>query len=317
MQQQKQQKSGEPTYVNEPSAPAPAPAPPPSSSSSSSAASAGASQFLTVLVTPKLTFSLPRQPHWRVVEDIAQEELQKAFLARFPMRFDAERLVFRSATPALGLDGRERLVYRIGAEGAEEERVLLTVLSELDSAYKASYEKQLEQARAELLSSSMSFQVIADEIREGQQAAAKKWEKEVRLLKEHQSTNQKRLFLLEQEKEQLQKVVSTADSRTGALEQSVAGLSEENSQLRTRAAALEAQLAALQEVVADGVGRLTVQPDGGGEKAASAAGTQTEGEGGEEASRRAMQQWQQQMSGVRDWLKAGEALLRDPLGEKQ
>ena len=169
-------------------------------------------------------------------------------------------------------------MYRIGAEGAEEERVLLTVLSELDSAYKASYEKQLEQARAELLSSSMSFQVIADEIREGQQAAAKKWEKEVRLLKEHQSTNQKRLFLLEQEKEQLQKVVSTADSRTGALEQSVAGLSEENSQLRTRAAALEAQLAALQEVVADGVGRLTVQPDGGGEKAASAAGTQTEGE---------------------------------------
>ena len=60
-----------------------------------------------------------------------------------------------------------------------------------------------------------------------------------------------------------------------------------------------------------------MQPDGGGEKAASAAGTQTEGEGGEEASRRAMQQWQQQMSGVRDWLKAGEALLRDPLGEKQ
>ena len=54
-----------------------------------------------------------------------------------------------------------------------------------------------------------------------------------------------------------------------------------------------------------------------GERAASAAGTQTEGEGGEEASRRAMQQWQQQMSGVRDWLKAGEALLRDPLGEKQ
>ena len=43
--------------------------------------------------------------------------------------------------------------------------------------------------------------MIADEIREGQQAAAKKWEKEVRLLKEHQSTNQKRLFLLEQEKE--------------------------------------------------------------------------------------------------------------------
>ena len=220
MQQQKPTKSGEPTYVNEPSAPAPAPAPPPSSSSSS-AASAGASQFLTVLVTPKLTFSLPRQPHWRVVEDIAQEELQKAFLARFPMRFDAERLVFRSATPALGLDGRERLVYRIGAEGAEEERVLLTVLSELDSAYKASYEKQLEQARAELLSSSMSFQVIADEIREGQQAAAKKWEKEVRLLKEHQSTNQKRLFLLEQEKNQLQQTASASESLTGVLRDQV------------------------------------------------------------------------------------------------
>ena len=35
----------------------------------------GLSPFLTVLVTPKLNFSLPRQPQWRTPEDIGQDEV--------------------------------------------------------------------------------------------------------------------------------------------------------------------------------------------------------------------------------------------------
>ena len=66
------------------------------------------------------------------------------------------------------------------------------ILSSLDKAYSAKYERQLEEARAELLSSSMSFQVVAGEVRAGQAAAQKKWEREVKSLKEQMSTNQKR-----------------------------------------------------------------------------------------------------------------------------
>ena len=42
------------------------------------ATSEGLSPFLTVLVTPKLNFSLPRQPQWRTPEDIGQEEVRPA-----------------------------------------------------------------------------------------------------------------------------------------------------------------------------------------------------------------------------------------------
>ena len=71
--------------------------------------------------------------------------------------------------------------------GGDDERVLLQILSSLDKAYSAKYEKQLEEARADLLSSSMSFQVVADEVRAGQAAAQKKWEREVRRRREDRS----------------------------------------------------------------------------------------------------------------------------------
>ena len=100
----------------------------------------------------------------------------------------------------------------------------------------------LEEARADLLSSSMSFQVVADEIRSGQLAAEKKWGGEVRQLKEQMSTNQKRLFLLEQEKEQLQKTASSAESETKQLRRSVASMAGENAALREQQSRLEAQV---------------------------------------------------------------------------
>ena len=68
---------------------------------------------------------------------------------------------------------------------------------------------------------SMTFQVVADEIREGQAAYQKKWEKETRGMREHLSINQKRLFLLEQEKNQLQQTASASESLTGVLRDQV------------------------------------------------------------------------------------------------
>ncbi|KAL3895191.1 MAG: hypothetical protein SGPRY_013581, partial [Prymnesium sp.] len=106
----------------------------------------------------------------------------------------------------------------------------------------------LEEARSDLLSSSMSFQLIADEIRSGHQAAEKKWSGEVRQLKEQMSTNQKRLFLLEQEKEQLQKTVSSAESEATQLRGSIAALADENAALKQQQSNLEAQIVALHEL---------------------------------------------------------------------
>ena len=67
----------------------------------------------------------------------------------------------------------------------------------------------------------MTLQVVADEIREGQAAYQKKWEKETRGMREHLSINQKRLFLLEQEKNQLQQTASASESLTGVLRDQV------------------------------------------------------------------------------------------------
>ena len=94
----------------------------------------GLSPFLTVLVTPKLNFSLPRQPHWQTPEDIGQDELRSAFLSRFPVRIDVGGLTFTCSTPAVDLRAKERLVFKLSAGSDDDERVMLSLLQELDKA---------------------------------------------------------------------------------------------------------------------------------------------------------------------------------------
>lgn len=205
--------------------------------------------------------------------------------------------------------------------GGDDERVLLQILSSLDKAYSAKYEKQLEEARADLLSSSYSFQVVADEVRAAQASAQKKWEKEVRGLKEQMSTNQKRLFLLEREKEGLMKSCAASEEASAKLRTSVSGLTRENATLRERQVELESQLATLRETVA-------AAADGGTAAAAAAAAAATtatrsvrmsqevscqtveDAVDAESAARLAMERWQQQMSAMSDWLATGAALLQ-------
>eukprot|EP00928_Gymnodinium_smaydae_P087064 TRINITY_DN71407_c0_g1_i1.p1 TRINITY_DN71407_c0_g1~~TRINITY_DN71407_c0_g1_i1.p1 ORF type:complete len:434 (-),score=115.18 TRINITY_DN71407_c0_g1_i1:136-1437(-) len=215
----------------------------------------GEARFIRALVTPKISFSVQRLPHWGVAEDISQEDLRKAFLTRFPIQFDASRLSFRCPTPGLRLaDAHGCVVFKIGIEGADEDRVLPAILAEIDKAYSQKHEKQLELAHADMLSSSMTFQVVADEIRAGQQAAAKRWEKEVRSLKDQLQSNQKRLFLLEQEKDQLQKSASSSELIAGQLRKDVVSLSGENASLKERMGDLESQLIALREFLSAHIG---------------------------------------------------------------
>ena len=135
------------------------------------------------------------------------------------------------------------------------------------------------------------------------------------------STNAKRLFLLEREKEGLMKTCAASDETTSHLRQAVSGLSHENAALRERQAELEAQLSSLREVVAGYVGARGE----GGEAMADAADAavarrvvahevacQTaadESSAAEEANRIAMDRWQQQLSAMSDWLRTGAALL--------
>ena len=169
-------------------------------------------------------------------------QLRSAFLSRFPVRINVAKFTFTCSTPAVDMRAKEMLVFKLSAGSDDDERVMLALLSELDKAYTAKFEGQLEHARADMLSSSMTFQVVADEIREGQVAYQKRWEKETRGMREHLSINQKRLFLLEQEKNQLQQTASTSESLTGVLRDRVSGLATENAALKERLALVEAQL---------------------------------------------------------------------------
>ena len=315
MLKEKQRASAQDTYTEEASSPKPSPPSQPTASPSSSSVD-GLSPFFTVLVTPKITFSLPRKAAWRTPQDIPQSELQEAFLARFPVRIDASSLIFKCATPTLDLATQERIVFRI-SNGGDDERVLLSILSSLDRAYSAKYEKQLEEARADLLSSSMSFQVVADEVRAAQSQTNKRWEREVKSLKEQQSTNQKRLFLLEREKEGLQKACSLSEEGTDKLRRSMSGLVAENALLREKTAEMEAQIAALRVVVETHLGAAATAIPASGIPAAaiaaaprSEAGTQTGESPADDAARTlAMERWQQQLSAMGEWLRTGAALL--------
>lgn len=332
MQQERERSTPrEPTFAHEPALPR--------SKIEAAEAPVGVAQeditFLTVLVTPKLTFSMQRQPGWKTASDIPQDELREAFLSRFPVRFDTSHIIFSCATPGISLRGLERLVFRITIEGVDDERLLPKILSDVDKAYAVRYDKKIEEARADMISSSMSFQVVADEIRSAQEASAKKWDKEARSLKEQMSTNQKRLFLLEREKEGLQKAATASDELNLRLHKTVEALTHDNTALKERQSDLESQVQALREAVAQHLtpGQVGVAASstsgvdgssagGGGSASAdneghpctvASVGTQTQSEEAaaqsEALSRLAVEQWQQQLSVMSEWLRTGAELL--------
>eukprot|EP00419_Tripos_fusus_P032553 CAMPEP_0172762552 /NCGR_PEP_ID=MMETSP1074-20121228/173712_1 /TAXON_ID=2916 /ORGANISM="Ceratium fusus, Strain PA161109" /LENGTH=396 /DNA_ID=CAMNT_0013596971 /DNA_START=21 /DNA_END=1208 /DNA_ORIENTATION=- len=288
----------------------------PTQSTASSGALYLEGAFINVIVTPKISFSLPRRADWNVVDDISQEELRAAFLTRFPIQFDTDKLSFTCATPTRKLDeGVGCLVYRIGVEGAKEERVLLSILSEIDKAYSAKYERQLEEARSDLLSSSMNFQVVADEVRHAQQATAKRFEKDVGSLKGQLQTNQKRLFLLEQEKDHLQRSVACQESTVEQLRRDLTHASTENSEMKTKMGELQAQLDALRECLTASISNAQAPHQVTSERSDAAVQTNCQAEA---VGRAEAEHWQRQFRLMSEWLQTGAELLSDgPLHQAQ
>mmetsp|Transcript_36375 Transcript_36375/g.113218 ORF Transcript_36375/g.113218 Transcript_36375/m.113218 type:complete len:437 (-) Transcript_36375:59-1369(-) len=165
----------------------------------------GAPATLQCLVTPKLTFNLLRKRDWKTVEDISQEELRAAFRSRFPVPLRLEDFTFRPAVPESTeiSPETEQLVYKITAKDVADDRVMLRLLQELEKAYSERHKKSLEEAKAEMLASTVSFQVVVDELRQKHTTESDLVQRELGKLKTQLQQSQKRLFLLEQEKQQM------------------------------------------------------------------------------------------------------------------
>mmetsp|Transcript_4236 Transcript_4236/g.11947 ORF Transcript_4236/g.11947 Transcript_4236/m.11947 type:complete len:359 (+) Transcript_4236:55-1131(+) len=271
-------------------------------------------RFITCLVTPKICFSLPRRQEYATVSDISQEDLRKAFLSRFPMEFDVDRVVF---TPALakqptGEGIPARVVFKMAVRGdadggnggqqLDDERVLLDILQTLDRAYAERHKRQIESARAEMLASTMSFEVMADEIRKAQEDAAR----ETHRLKDQASSSQKRLYLLELEKEQLQAARLSSESSNEALRKRVDVLSAENAHLRDRIDGLTERLDALAGVVSGVADKIDPRTGSGAEGARTPrANTETQTSGAAPPDL---------VASMSEWLRQGSRILEASTG---
>ena len=174
------------------------------------------------LVTPKLLFSVPRDASWRVAGDVPQGVLREGFSRRFPLtiagldHLSFEAVGKRELGAAAG-GGDPPAVFRLTSSDEAEERILLGILRALERAYESKHRLALDQARTDMLSSSMTFQVMADEIRARQDEARAKFERDTRGLKDSLTSTSKRLFLLEQEKDALTRAVQGHTEANGAL----------------------------------------------------------------------------------------------------
>ena len=230
------------------------------------------------LVTPKLLFSVPRDASWRVAGDVPQHILREGFSRRFPLTIAGlDHLSFEAVGKrelgAAGKDGGDPpAVYRLTSSDEAEERILLGILRALERAYESKHRLALDQARTDMLSSSMTFQVMADEIRARQEESKAKFDKETAKLKDNLTTTSKRLFLLEHEKDSLTKAFHSSTETTQLLQNTVEKLHRENLEMRDRMAKLESRLAE----VCDGRGFADVAPAARLPVASATSHTQTE-----------------------------------------
>ncbi|KAH8060209.1 hypothetical protein JL722_5173 [Aureococcus anophagefferens] len=151
---------------------------------------------LHCLVTPKLLFSVPRDASWRVAGDVPQGVLREGFSRRFPLTIAGlDHLSFEAASRGAAAGGADPpAVYRLTSSDEAEERILLGILRALERAYESKHRLALDQARTDMLSSSMTFQVMADEIRARQEESKAKFDKETAKLKDNLTTT--RLVIL-------------------------------------------------------------------------------------------------------------------------
>lgn len=197
----------------------------------------GSNGFVSCIVTPKLTFNVLRRPEWRCVGDIPQDDLRSGFALRFPpeIGLDFEKFTFRAATPpSTELTEQTRtLVFKVVSDNLSEDRVLLSILNELERGYESKIKKVVEQQFA---SESLSLQSVVDDMKKAQDKQGKERQKHDRDLRDQMQTIQKRLFLLEQEKESLQKghqdLKSQLKEARRSSEEQLKSIRDENVELR-------------------------------------------------------------------------------------
>eukprot|EP00930_Biecheleria_cincta_P050275 TRINITY_DN35448_c0_g1_i1.p1 TRINITY_DN35448_c0_g1~~TRINITY_DN35448_c0_g1_i1.p1 ORF type:complete len:396 (-),score=94.19 TRINITY_DN35448_c0_g1_i1:12-1199(-) len=207
-----------------------------SSSHVSCSATFSQDDFVTVIVTPKLSFQLSKRPEWKTVSDISQEELRKGFLSRFPpaLWMSSEKFSFKPALPPLSQITEETrsLVFKIVSEDVSDERVMLGILRELEKSYEAIIRRAVNETRSEALHEQLSLQEQAEEARREQEKQVKELRKENKGLRDQLQSIQKRLFLVEQEKDQLRKEQQQLNDRTSRLEQARTAERAEQQQVR-------------------------------------------------------------------------------------
>ena len=83
--------------------------------------------MITCLVTPKLTFSVPRDARWRTAADVPQQALQRGFAHRFPLPpVNLDKLRFESVGSTKVL--ADTAVYRLTSSEEGDERILASLL---------------------------------------------------------------------------------------------------------------------------------------------------------------------------------------------
>eukprot|EP00933_Yihiella_yeosuensis_P039208 TRINITY_DN33157_c0_g2_i1.p1 TRINITY_DN33157_c0_g2~~TRINITY_DN33157_c0_g2_i1.p1 ORF type:complete len:385 (+),score=85.39 TRINITY_DN33157_c0_g2_i1:36-1190(+) len=178
--------------------------------------------FMTVIVTPKLSFQICKKSQWKFVEDIPQDELRRGFLSRFPpaLWMSSEKFSFRPALPPSSQITEETtsLVFKIVSDEVADERILLSILRELEKSYEAIIRRAVNETRSESLQEQLSLQAEADELRREQEKQVKELRKENKGMRDQLQSIQKRLFLVEQEKDQLRKEQQALQDRTARLE---------------------------------------------------------------------------------------------------
>ena len=202
--------------------------------------------MITCLVTPKLTFSVPRDARWRTAADVPQQALQRGFAHRFPLPpVNLDKLRFESVGSTKVLN--DTAVYRLTSCEEADERILASLLKGLEAAVDTKHRASLEKARTDLLASSATFQVMAGEVKERQDEGRRALDREVLKLNASLATTSKRLFLLERENASLKTQTSATRALQGATDSRLDALEAENSNLKARNASLEEALAALLE----------------------------------------------------------------------
>mmetsp|Transcript_42210 Transcript_42210/g.99063 ORF Transcript_42210/g.99063 Transcript_42210/m.99063 type:complete len:500 (+) Transcript_42210:126-1625(+) len=163
--------------------------------------------YVTVVVTPKLNFQLLRRPEWQAVSDISQEELRRGFLSRFPpaLWMSSQKFSFLPALPASAEITQETkmLFYKLVSDEVSDEKIMLTILRELEKSYEAIIKRAVSESRSEALQDQLEIQEQAEEARKENAKQIGVLKKDSKSLRDQLQSMQKRLFLVEQEKDQL------------------------------------------------------------------------------------------------------------------